>query len=743
MKRLEFIEIDIEYCSLKYGELPCGASGGNPCFNTKGTCQARTTYANELVTLRFAVGAQYLNDSKIDIVAPCVERISYSAGEVSLGENLGKRSSLSIEMSDFPYSDTGRGFDKYHASRNYDPMKLGTFWGKFRARHPYLRGRALRWIQGDSSQSLDQMEVRHFVIDNFDGPDLNGRFSITAKDILKLADNDRVKVPLASRGFLLGDITETQTVFNIGPAGIGNLEYPSSGIINIAGREICSFTRVNDQFTIVRGSEGTAPSTHKAQDRVQICKAYEGEDPADIIADLLINYANIPSEFIPLEDWRAETSAFYRRRNTRIIPDPVGVSKVVSELIQQVGLMVWWDENTKLIRLKVLRSIDTDALIYDDKNTLVGSFRQKENPGDRVSQVITYFGARSPLVSSTEPTSYHSLQYDVNLQAEDDYGDSIVKTVHGTWIPQFGRPVARRLNEIFMGRFVNPPREFQFSAFRQEFVIPPLAGDGYRLYSRVLQSATGGELGIPVQVTRVVPKPEGFDVTAVEMLFTDFSEEDLNDRTIVIDGNYYNFNWRQAYDRMYPAPKAGDKIECYISEGATVGSQVFGRAAFEVGNWPADIELKLFIRGRIQGRGGNGGDGAGNNGHATHGQAGGTALYTRRPVIIEQSNQIWGGGGGGGSGTWKYGGGGGGGQGFAPGLGGTGQGDGQPGTTERPGQGNGGGNDGAPGGYAGQPGKHGLGKSWSNGGAGGAAIDGYSFLTFSSGEGNIRGSKIN
>lgn len=742
MQRLEFIEIDIEYCALTYGQLPCTASGASPCFNTKSTCQARPAFSGQSVTLRFAVGSAYLKESGLDITAPCVESVSYSAGEVSIGENLGKRASLSVTMSDFLWSDTGLGFDKYHGERPYDPFTQGTFWGKFSARQRYLRGRPMRWIQGQVGQPLGAMEVRHFVVDNFDGPTLDGRFSITGKDILKLADDDRVKVPVASRGYLLSDINATQTTFTVGPTGVGNLLYPASGTINIAGKEICNFTRSGDIFTVERGVEGSVNVDHKSQDRVQICQVYDGVDPADIIYDLLVSFAKIPTEYIPLVDWQAETATFLRRRYFRILAEPMGVAKAIAELIQQAGLIVWWDESTKLIRLKVIRAIDTDARVYDDMNTLKGSFKQSEKPDTRRSQIMTYYGKRSPLERDTDPTSYNSLQMDVNLEEETNYGSDVIQTLHASWIPSFGRPVAKRINEILLGRFVNPPREFQFSTFRGVDTIPPMAGDGYLVASRILQSATGAENLVPVQVTKVVPKAEGFDVSALEMRFIDFSEDDLNDRTITIDGDIYNFNWRQAYNRLYPSPKPEDKIICIVSEGAKIGSQIVGRPAFIVGDWPANIDLYLYVRGRIQGKGGNGGDGGGNDGSPTNGQAGGAAFYTRRPVIIEKSNQFWGGGGGGGSGTWRHGGGGGGGQGFSAGLGGIGRGEGTAGTTESPGAGAMG-NDGNYGGAAGQPGRNGQSDSWSRGGAAGAAIDGMSFLTFTNGQGDIRGPRIN
>lgn len=744
MKRLEFIEIDIDYCSLDYGVLPCAASGSVKCFNTKATCQARPSYDNEIITLRFAVGSSYLNESNIDIIAPCIESISYSAGEISIGENLGRRSSLNIQFSDFKSTDSQKGMDKYFRERGYDPFDVGTFWGKFSARHRFLRGRPLRWYQGELGQPLEAMEVRHFIVDNFDGPTLDGRFNITAKDILKLADNDRVKVPLASRGYLLGDITDTQTSFTIGPVGIGNIGYPSAGYINIAGREICTFTRSGDVFTIVRGMEGTINTEHKAQDRVQLCQAYEGMDPSEVIRDLLVTYAGIPSEFIPLDDWISETDSFLRRRYTRIIAEPTGVAKVINELIQQAGLIVWWDEVTKLIRLKVIREIDTDVESYNDSNVLVGTFRQRERPDTRISQVMTYFGARSPLANVTEPTSYHSLQLDVNLEAESDYGSSVVKTIHSSWIPQFGRTVAQRLNSRLLGRFVNPPREFSFETLRSRDIVPPLIGEGYRLSSRALQDASGGAIGIPVQITKVTPKPEGFSVSAMEMQFTEFSEEDLDDRTIIIDGDFLNFNWRVAYDRLFPPARPTDDIVCIVSEGAVVGSQIAGRAAFIVGDWPAGINLRLIIRGRIQGKGGDGGWGDAGQ-EAARGQDGGLALYTRYPVKVEQSHQIWGGGGGGAGRRGKYGKGGSGGQGFVPGLGGAGNT--RPehnnnGTKEAPGVSKWG--DTGTGGAAGMPG----GNTSSSpgpayGGAAGRSIDGFSFLTFTNGQGDIRGPRIN
>lgn len=753
MKRLTFVEIDLDYCALRYAEGACTAPAGEAkCFNTKATCKARTAFVNEPITMRFAVGTDYLVESGIDYVAACIESVNFMPATVSLGENLGTRASLSVEMSDFTFGDTGKGFDKYQSERSYDPYKVGTFWGKFRARHPYLRGRAIRLIRGELGQTLAQMETRHFIMESFDAPTIDGRYTIQAKDALKMADGDRAKCPPASRGFLVNDITATDVTVTMGPAGQGNIDYPTSGLINIAGKEIVGFTRSGNTLTLQRGLEGTLPQAHKAQDRLQLCVKYNGMDPADIIRDLFVTYAKMPAEYIRLQNWKDETSLFLRRLYTRVIAEPSDVDKLVSELVKQAALSIWWDDVSRTVQLRVLRKIETEAAIFDDNNILQGSLDVREQPDRRLSQSITYFGQRTPLDRASEATSYHSMQLDVNLEAEDDYGGPAIDTVFSSWIPQFGRPIAKRLNDIQLGRFLNPPRRFTFDVFKDNNVMAPVLGQGYRLFARPMQTATGVQENVPIQITRLLPSDSGYRITADEMRFIEFSEEDLDNRTIIIDSNTLNFNWRASYDQLYPPPTPQDDIICIVSGGVIVGSREVSIPSFTVGNWPTGVKLDLRIQGRIQGKGGNGGNlYAGEGGGLQIGRAenGGTSIYTRTPVRITQSNQIWGGGGGGatrvtGGGSNYYFYGGGGGQGYVGGAGGFVNDQPNPrpggsGSSEARGLGDG---DGYSGGAAGNRGDGPTTGAFPSGLAGNA-IDGNSYITFTAGTGDIRGPRIN
>src|SRR5690606_15722547 len=129
---------------------------------------------------------------------------------------------------------------------------------------------------------------------------------------------------------------------------------------NIGGKEVCAFTRSGDSFSLTRNT--TIPSftfetevvAHDAGSRVPLCLPYIADDPADIIYDLFVNYANIDPDYIPLTTWKSETSAFLQNVYTTLICEPTSVNKLVSELIEQAALSIWWNPLTALLNLRVL-----------------------------------------------------------------------------------------------------------------------------------------------------------------------------------------------------------------------------------------------------------------------------------------------------------------------------------------------------------------------------------------------------
>lgn len=772
MKSLLYVEIDIDYCSLTYGVPPCmaqlGVTGEHKCFNTLSTCQDRAHYTRQTVTLRFAQSTDYL-PAEIDCI-PNINGYSVTPATVSLGRDLGQRGSLSVTFGDHPHSDTGRGMDKYWNERDYDPYTQGSFWGKFRARQPYLRGHAIRLIMGTLGQSLEEMETQHFVIESFNGPTREGTYTITAKDLLKFADGDRAQAPYLNNGYIASPVGPGDTVVPLGPAGIGDLEYPASGWVAIGGKEICSFTRSGNTLTLVRGQHGTEPQDHDSQDRVQLCLYYQAMDPADIVYDLLVNYAKLDPADIPLLDWKAETQSFLRRVYSAIIAEPTPVAKLINELIEQAALAVWWDAIGKKVRLQVLRQIDSTAELFTPENVREGTLTSVEQPDKRVSQVWTYFGKINPLEGQDDANNYRSVALSVDLEGQTNYGTPAIKKIFSRWIPAFGRLVAVRVNDIQLGRFRIPPRRIQLGL--QRFNMDAVLGGAYRVQGWHMQDALGRPEVVPIQVTRINRKQDVIEVEAEELRFVSFDVQDPDNRSLIIDSDTPNVNVRQAYSMLYPPPVAGDLVEVFIERGITVYATRANVAAFDIGDWPPGVDIRVYLRGHIRGAGGDGGRGWEPGRGPTAGQDGGTAIFTRYPFrleIQEAGSMIAGGGGGGGGSNVNTfgedddrGGGGGGGAGYRPGNGGAATAPGQPG---RPGtrdaggtyglawstknwydfnyyvdaiRGGGGGNLTT----AGGGGTGWGGSSGAPGGRAGYAIDGRSFINIV-GNGDRRGPEVN
>jgi hypothetical protein len=693
-----------------------------------------------------------------------------------------------VTFKDHRWGDTGEGFDKYRTERTYNPFEQGTFWGKFRARQPYLRGRSLRVIRGLLGQTLAQMETRHYVVESFDGPTPDGIYTLVAKDVLKLADGDRAQAPGLSPGRLLNGIDDNDASLTLTPTGSGD-DYPASGHAAIGGKEIVEFTRSGDTLTITRAQKNTTAQSHSAGDRVQLVLSYDAEDPADIIRDLLVNYAGIDSDFIPLSSWQTETGTYLNRLYTADIAEPTSVAKLVSELIEQAALSIWWGDEDQLIRLRVIRQITTDAATFDETLIEKGSLQTREQPETRLSQIWTYFAKRNPLEGQEDPDNYRSVEAQVDADAEVDYGTPAIRKIFSRWIPFGGRSIAERMNLLLLSRFRDPPRRFnlRLPARTGDGVrrISPTLGDGYRLEAWPLQEPTGEADSVPIQVTRLDPAEDFYAVEAEEQLIALQTAEDLSQRTVTIDSNSYNLNLRTLHDALYSEPTGAESppitVTFIVESGVVVGSTSTSNPAIHVGSWPTGVVLILENNGRIQGKGGAGKRGSSGSNIADHapepGLPGGPALYTREAITLDNLlGEIFGGGGGGGGGAGGgnttypdyelgpgvgRGGGGGGGSGTDGGDGGPGGkragggeggADGDPGTDDTGGLGGAKGwpesGDGGDGGDPGQPGDDGddssgaFFRAGATGGAAGSAIDGDSFVTITN-TGDIRGPQVN
>lgn len=756
-----------------YGTCTAALSADTPrkCYNTLATCQDTDNYTKDSITLRFAKDQSILPLGKY--IFPSLNSIKAAPSKLNTSSRasdspLGVRASVSATFQDHPHTD--RFVDPYADERltgaaqfdgiGYDPYDKGSMWGKWRARNLYYLGRPMRVYDGVTlAANLETLTVRNYIIEKVDGPDASGRVTITGKDPLKLADNDRAQAPQASQGLISVAINDTDTSITLTPATIGDT-YPASGFVAV-GEEYMSFTRSGDVLTITRGEGGTVATAHSDGDTVQLALVYTGESVSDIVYDLLVNYANIPAEFITQADWDAEVTLYLTFAYTAAIVEPTAVKKLIGELAEQAGFSLWWDEVGQQIRLSVTKAPGLSAITLTDDDMLMGSVSVKDKPEYRISQVWTSYGLLTPFDSVDDSKSYRSTlaTIDGDASSANQYGQEAVRKVFSRWIPPLAQSTAADLNDRLISRYRDMLRVITFD-LPSHYADVIKMGDTHRVSTRYLQDENGDNYAMPIRVLSVEQNGDTITVDAEEIRF--FSTPDPDDVRIIINSDINNVNLREAYDAQFvnpPAPTAD--IVCEILGGVVVGSANPSTPAFDVGDWSDYTynSITVISYGRIAGAGGQGGRyGYGDSIPGEPGVAGGLALYTRTAITYDNQGKIYGGGGGGGGGagfrsglTFSRGGGGGGGAGRVAGSGGLG---GSGGTVSAAsGSLNTGGAGGAPeknagiggaGGGPAQAGQAGQTKTGSGGagGAAGQAVDGESYITYTT-VGDILGARVN
>lgn len=636
------------------------ATGEIKCFNGFSTCQDKPNYNKEIVTSRHSSVT-----AKPPIDIPAITDMSgYSIRPaiLDLGESIGTRASVTMTFKDARFPDTGPEGDYYLTDRTYDPYKVGSYWGKFRARFPFIQGSDIRLIRGDSTQPLDQMETRHFIVDTVSGPDSSGTFTIVCKDALKLADGKKAQCPIVSNGTTEFEVTDVATALLLAPTGIGS-EYPISGYVNIGGKEICKYTRSGDTLDIgtlgERGALGTVATAHSAGDRIQICEVFEPQRAANILDKLLKDFANVPEEYITLSDWVAEDAANIDRLYSAAIAEPTDVDKLINEVLQQTASSMWWDDSASPPQIKwsVLQAVTTTAALYNEDLILADTFSAKDQNDKRVSQVWTFYGQINPLEKLDDKSNYSQGRVIISPESEANFeGTPSIKRIFSRWIPKNGEDAATRLNGLILSRYTTPPRLVSFGLQRDPNLVIPKLGGGYNVSSATIQDATGANKILPVQLKQVKSTDTGYQVIGEEVLFTEtVAPDDPNVKPVsLVSGS--NQNIRTIYDTLYPDIVAGDIVNVRIESTEVIGSTSTGAPALVTGDWPAGITLNLLNNGKIVGKGGAGGEGgglsqAGNNFNATaptSGTRGGDALTVNYDINIENNGLIGGGGGGGG-----------------------------------------------------------------------------------------------
>jgi hypothetical protein len=483
---ITIVEIDQDRCALTYGTAPCtaalGVTGAHKCYNTFRTCQDPDNIDLGTLTLRFSDSMESTGLPKTMVVIPSLLSVDTVPTEINVGGGsqgvgpLGQRAKVTATFRDHPYHD--RLVDKYWRDRDFDPAIRSTFWAKWLARNPYHQGRALRVREGYVGQALEDMRVRHYVIDRIDGPDKDV-VKVIAKDPLKLLDSERAQVPLPSGGELDAAIDENDMALTLAPSGIGNSEYPASGIARI-GSELVSYTRSGDSVTITaRALRGTTAESHEEGDTFQHVYVVDSVRIDLALQELMTVYAPIPPAFIPVADWEAEATLWLSGFNVSTwITEPTGIGTVVGDLVEQALCVLWWDEVDQQIKFRAVRPYypRVDALpisVTDRANIVADSVGIENRPDERISQVMVYYAQINPTGAKDDVSNYARRRVIIDQESEEpeQYGDKRIKTIFANWLDEANDASAVVVASRIIERYRDPPKVVKFSADAKDDAI--------------------------------------------------------------------------------------------------------------------------------------------------------------------------------------------------------------------------------------------------------------------------------
>jgi hypothetical protein len=512
------VEIDLDYCARTYGVAPCTATFATKCFNTFGTCRDKPNFSKTVKTYIFS-------DMLLDVghqAIPSLQKVVSSPTRIDPSKGMGVRAAVTVTLTDHTHSDIA--VDPYVATRPYNPTTQGTFWGRLLARNRFYLGRPIRIKTGyliDGVYDEANFLTSAYVIEKITGPDSKGMVVITAKDPLKLADDDRVQVPPVTDGLLTSAIVGGSTTFTVA-SGKGT-QYGASGTVAI-GDEFINFTRSGDTFTITgRAVDGTTTDDHDIGDKIQLCVRYTATAAHAIIYDILVTRAGISSGFVDYSAWTTEAGTWMANAIfTHTLSTPTGAANLVNDIAKQAGCYLWWDERAQKIQLRAIRPATWGEVrsLNDDDSIIENSTKVDEKPEERVSQVWVYYGKTIPNLDNS-PENFKSVFANVDADAESafEYNQQKVKAFFCEWIPytNVSQPVS--IASQYLDKYRDNPRYVTVKIDAKDADI--WTGTPVRINTRLLQNPDGSTATLNMQVMQAkeVDRGTSFELVLAESFF--------------------------------------------------------------------------------------------------------------------------------------------------------------------------------------------------------------------------------
>ena len=219
---------------------------------------------------------------------------------------------------------------------------------------------------------------------------------------------------------------------------------------------------------------GTTDEDHEEDEVFQQVKTFSAVQVDLVIKDLLENFADIDSSLIPAADWATEAGTFLAGFTLNAwITEPIGVSMLLSEIVQQCMCYIWWDEVANEIKFNAIRPSVPDETIVkqinENEHILADSLKIERKTSERLSQVWVYYDQDNPTESLTKSSNYKRLDIDIDSPAEtvNEFGERRVvnggKGIHSRWFDSGNAGAVATFSGRMLERYRSDPIYYTFS----------------------------------------------------------------------------------------------------------------------------------------------------------------------------------------------------------------------------------------------------------------------------------------
>ena len=176
-----------------------------------------------------------------------------------------------------------------------------------------------------------------------------------------------------------------------------------------------------------RAQFGTARADHKANDGVQQCLAWIDQPATNVVYDVL-SLGGIVDANLDLAGLAVEEATWFgpKAHLTVCVPDPEKASDLLTDLLKDLNLMVWWHPVEQLVKFKVnAPEVGSPAMTITDDDLVRSQTSVEVLDDERLTRAAIDYDLVSATADRKLRTNYRVPDIFVEIDAESDngYGD--------------------------------------------------------------------------------------------------------------------------------------------------------------------------------------------------------------------------------------------------------------------------------------------------------------------------------